>query len=286
MRQNIIMPNPEGLENIEKAILKAGSEKLYVLADFDGTLTRAFVNGKSRPSLISVLRDENYLAPGYSQKAKGLFAKYHPIEIDPAVPMEEKKKAMREWWTAHFNLLIESGLNKKDLESIVKSGKIRFREGVLEFLDLLKKFKIPLVILSSSGLGRDVIEMFLKENGGLYNNIHIVSNSYKWDKKGKAVGVNEPIIHCMNKDETMVQDFPAFKAIKGRKSVLLLGDSIGDVGMIAGFDYDNLIKVGFLNNETEKNLEEYKRNYDVLILNDGSMDYINKFLKRMGLFKK
>ena len=281
MLRSTIIPNPKKLENTERVILKAGAGKIYVLADFDKTLTKAFVDGKSVPSLISVLRDGNYLAPGYSQKAKDLFAKYHPIEIDPAIPMEEKKKAMRKWWAAHFNLLIKFGLNKKDIESVVESGKIKFRQGVLEMLDFLKEHKIPLVILSSSGLGRDVIAMFLKKKGRLYDNIYIVSNSYKWDKAGRAVGIKKPIIHCMNKDETMIQDFPAFEAIKERKNVLLLGDSLGDVGMVSGFDYDNLIKVGFLNNEAEKNLEEYKRNYDILILNDGSMDYVNRFLKEM-----
>lgn len=279
MLKNVIIPNPEKLENTERAILKAGAGKIYVLADFDRTLTKAFVDGKSTPSLASVLRDENYLAPGYSQKAKELFAKYHSIEIDPVMSMEEKKKAMRKWWTAHFDLLIKSGLNKKDLESVVESGKIKLREGVLEMLDFLKEHKIPLVILSASGLGGDIIAMFLKKKGRLYDNIYIISNSYKWDNAGRAVGIKKPIIHCMNKDETMIQDFPVFRVIKERKNVLLLGDSLGDVGMVTGFDYDNLIKVGFLNNGEEKALEEYKRNYDVLILNDGSMDYVNKFLK-------
>ena len=66
------------------------------------------------------------------------------------------------------------------------------------------------------------------------------------------------------------------KKVKNRKNVILLGDSVSDTEMITGFEYDNLIKIGFLNEEIEKDLENYKENYDILILNDSSIEFINK----------
>jgi len=51
--------------------------------------------------------------------------------------------------------------------------------------------------------------------------------------------------------------------------------------MIEGFDYDNLIKIGFLNENVEANLEYYKDNYDIIILNDSSLGYINRLLKEI-----
>ena len=51
--------------------------------------------------------------------------------------------------------------------------------------------------------------------------------------------------------------------------------------MIKGFSYENLIKIGFLNENIEENLEAYKKVYDVVILNDGTMDYMNKLLREM-----
>lgn len=35
---------------------------------------------------------------------------------------------------------------------------------------------------------------------------------------------------------------------------MLLGNGVDDIDMVEGFDYENLIKVGFLNEEAEKNL--------------------------------
>ncbi|MBU1349747.1 hypothetical protein KJ978_03455, partial [Patescibacteria group bacterium] len=49
------------------------------------------------------------------------------------------------------------------------------------------------------------------------------------------------------------------------------------------FDYDNLIKIGFLNENVKENLEEYKKNYDVVILNDGSMEYVNDLLNEINI---
>jgi 5'-nucleotidase len=83
----------------------------------------------------------------------------------------------------------------------------------------------------------------------------------------------------MNKNETVIQALPFFEIIKDRKNILLLGDSLGDIGMAEGFNYENLINIGFLNENVEDNLEPYKRNYDVVILNDSSLEYVNGLLK-------
>ena len=63
--------------------------------------------------------------------------------------------------------------------------------------------------------------------------------------------------------------------------MILLGDNLEDIGMIEGFDYENLIKIGFLNENVEENLLEFKKNFDAIILNDGEMDFVNKLLKEI-----
>ena len=279
--ENVVISNSVELEKVKKLILEQGKDKIHVLADFDRTLTKAFVNGKKILSIISILRNEDYLSEEYSEKAKALANRYHPIEIDLSIPIGEKKKAMHEWWTKHFYLLIKSGLNKKHLEKVIEDGNIQFREGIFEFLDFLYEKKIPLIIMSSAGLGGDAISMYLEKQGKLYENISIISNSYEWDSDGNAVGVKEPIIHVMNKDETVIKNYKVFGLVKDRKNVLLLGDSLGDVGMIAGFEYDNLIKIGFLNEKINENLEQYKENFDIILLNDTGFNYVNELVKEI-----
>lgn len=281
MHSKIIISNKERLENVKKAMEKDGASKLHVLTDFDRTLTTAFMDGKSVPSLISILRDGDYLTPDYAEKAHALFNKYHPIEIDPDVPFEKKWAAMDEWWRKHFKLLIESGFERSDLVKAAVLGKVLLREGFNEIADFLDSRNIPLVIMSSSGLGSESIALYLKQAGKLYDNVHIICNEYEWDEAGRAIGVREPIIHALNKYETAIQDYPAFDAVRERKNVILLGDSVDDVGMVQGFEYNNLITIGFLNDKVEENLERYQKAFDVVITGDGSMEYVNELLNEL-----
>ena len=278
----IIIPNDKRLEEIKEEIKRQGDGSIHILTDFDRTLTYSLTAEKEKlPSVISILRNGNYLSKDYAKKAHELFEKYHPIEIKPEISLEEKKKKMQEWWNSHFELLIKSGLNKKDLESVVETGIIRLRDGTKELFDYLHKKEIPIIIMSSNGIG-DTIQMILNKEKILYDNISIITNLYKFDKRGNALRVLEPIIHVMNKDETSIQNHPEiYEKIKERKNVILIGDSLGDLGMITGFEYDNLIKIGFLNPGEENNLERYKENFNMILTNDSNFQPLNKLLKEL-----
>jgi 2-hydroxy-3-keto-5-methylthiopentenyl-1-phosphate phosphatase len=79
-----------------------------------------------------------------------LFKKYHPIERDPNISIEEKKEKMLEWWKASFEVFIKYSLNKINLRNIAKSEHIEIRKGIIEFLKFLKENNIPLIIISAS----------------------------------------------------------------------------------------------------------------------------------------
>ncbi|MFH1456947.1 MAG: hypothetical protein ABIF17_02405 [Patescibacteria group bacterium] len=282
MSEKIIITNKNELTEKIKKISIDGLEKFHVLSDFDKTLTKAFApGGVKTASLIAVLRDEGYLTPDYPKKAKDLFNYYHAIEIDPKLSKEKKKTAMQEWWTKHFELLIASHLHKSDVEKAVSSQQIQLREGADEFLGFLHKEQIPLVIMSSSGLGVEAISLYLKSQNCFFDNIHIISNEFIWDKDGYAVKIKEPIIHSLSKEETLLKDFNFYDEVVQRKNVLLLGDSPDDIDMISGFEYKTLIKVGFWNKPTPENELIYQKSYDILIKNDGSMMEINKILNQI-----
>ncbi|OGI27986.1 MAG: hypothetical protein A2359_02160 [Candidatus Moranbacteria bacterium RIFOXYB1_FULL_43_19] len=277
--KNIIIANPEELERKKEAIRRGGAKKLHVLADFDRTLTHNTFDGQKKASLIAILREENCLTPDYPEKALALRDKYMPIELDLSIPLPERKKAMDEWWTKMFDLLRESKLNVKDLETVVSSGKINLRRGVEDFMDYLHSFQIPFVIMSASGIGEEVIEIFLNKRGKFFENVFIVANSFEWDAQGYMMRAREPIIHSHNKDETAIHRFPAHERIKNRKNILLLGDHAGDAGMSDGFDAENIIKVGFLNEKVEENLEHYKKLFDVVLLDDPPFDFVVELIK-------
>jgi cytosolic 5'-nucleotidase 3 len=276
---NIKIPHQEEFEKKKDIFKNEGIEKIHIISDFDRTLTKAFVNGEKFPSIISQLYDGHHLTDDYTQKANALKDKYHPIEINSNIPIEEKRRAMEEWWRTHKKLLIESGLNLKDVQDIVDNGKLEFRVGATEFFDLANNNNIPLVIFSSSGIG-EAIPMYFKKINRNYKNIHIVTNSMIYNENGNAIATKEPVIHVFNKGEIALKGLPIMKKLKVRKNVLLLGDSLGDLDMIEGFKYDNIIKIGFYNYK-EENLEDFEKNFDAIILNDGSMNFVNDLLKEI-----
>ena len=281
MENNIIIANPEELQRKINIFREQGINKIHVLADFDKTLTKEFVNGKKITSIVAILRNEGYLTPDYPERAKELHSKYYPIEIDTSIPIEEKKDMMLEWWKKHFELVIKSKLNKSDLANVINSENIALRKRAKDFFNLLNELEIPIIIISSSALG-ETISMFIEKENLLFDNIKIISNEFIWDDEGYAIEIKEPIIHIFNKDETIISKFPFFDQVKDKKNVILLGDSLGDLGMIEGFDYDNIIKIRFLNENIEQSLEIYKKSFDVVILNDGDFSYINQLMEQIS----
>lgn len=273
--------NEQEIKAVIERMKKDGADKLHVLADFDNTLTLAHVDDKPVPSMVSILRDGDYLTPDYAAKAHALYNHYAPMEHDLSIPKEDRKKAMAQWWGTHFKLLIESGLTKEVVKRAIDSGKIKFRDGVLQFLEALKGNNVPIIIMSSSALGGDAIESCLKKEGHYFDNITIISNTFIWDEKGRAVGTHEPHLHAMSKEETIINNFPIYEEIKHRPNVILLGDTLGDVGMAVGFPYDNLIKIGFLNKDAQKRLDDFQKYYDITITNDGTFEYVNEVLQKI-----
>jgi len=295
--ENIIIANPD-LEDIKIKIAEDGANSLHLLTNFDNSLTKAFVNGEKIPSIISQIRNGKFLTKDYSKQAHDLYNKYHAIEIDNKLKREEKISYMQEWWRTHYNLLVELGLNKKDIQRVVKEGKVEFRKGFLDFLDLLKQNNIPMIVMSATGLG-DAIELYFKKYNKFSENIHIISNFFMFDNNGRVKSIKEPIIHSMNKHEIILKQHnpEVFKKIEKRKNVILIGDRIEDIGMIQGFKYDNIIKIGFLNENNpfkkgltqnqdinkkfEEQLEVYKKTFDIIITGDGDFSFINGLLREI-----
>jgi cytosolic 5'-nucleotidase 3 len=279
---NILISDKKRFEGIKNKIKADGLDNLHFLADFDRTLTYGLLNGVKTSSIISILRDGNHLSPDYAKKAHDLFDKYHPIEVDSTLPIDHRRRAMSKWWEEHNNLLIDSGLNINDLKSIAENDRLKFREGVFNFLDFLHQKKIPLIIFSASGCG-EAIELFFDKHNRNYPNILYIINKFNWDNNGNAVSIKGLIIHSLNKNETILKDIPSvYNIIKEKRNIILLGDSIGDLGMASGFDYKNLLTIGFLNPGYNKNKDDYLNKFDVVLEGDKDVNFINNLLQDLS----
>lgn len=113
-----------------------------------------------------------------------------------------------------------------------------------------------------------------------HHSSHIVSNFIRYDDEGKLISFQDHVIHSFNKNEQEIHGTSYFQTILTRPNVILLGDTLGDVGMIAGMkNLRQILKIGFLNQSTPAKLEVYKRAYDLVICDDQSFDLPNAILK-------
>lgn len=258
------------LQSKLKNLLADGVDNLHILADFDGTITREYVDGVKTPSAVSIFRDNpKYFPESYRTKAHELFEHYYPIEMNPDLPMDFRKSKMIEWWNAHFQLLIDYKIKKSYIEEISESGMISSRSGVTEFLNLTHKLQIPVIIISASALGES-IEIYLKSHGLLHDNIHLFVNKFIWNEEGIAVDVQRPIFHSLNKDETELAEFPNLKKeISKRKNVLVLGNAPGDAKMSHGLAHDQKLTIGFVDpEEQEERVQNLKKCFDFVLTDD------------------
>lgn len=274
--ENIFIKNKNELEKKIQKFIADGAKKLHVITDFDRTLTPALIDGKRATTSFAQAREEGYLGEEYTKKAQALFDHYYPIEISSNISNEKRSSAMREWYEGHLNLMIEYGMNRDVMDDIVAKGKIVLRAGGAEFFRLLDKQQIPILIFSA-GLG-DIIKNYFIKNNLLTPNVHLISNFFNFSDDGKAIDYIRPAIHTCNKNEIEVGHTPYFRDLGERKNVLLLGNDIGDLGMSEGFNYDEIIRIGFTSHEEKDNEEKIKQSYDLVIENDGDMEYVNELL--------
>ncbi|KAA8539064.1 hypothetical protein F0562_025756 [Nyssa sinensis] len=287
----VVVADPELVEKKKAAIRLGGPAKLQVIADFDGTLTKYRIDGRRGQSSHGLLQQGN---PKYDDKRQELFEYYHPLEINPTIPIDEKAKLMVEWWEKTHALLIEGGLTYDAIKTSVSNSTIAFREGVVELFEFLEERDVP-VLIFSAGLA-DVIEEVLRQKlHRSFKNVKIVSNRMVFDQHGHLVSFKGKTIHVLNKNEhaldmaAPVHDLMGDSngpiddnaSVRKRTNVLLLGDHIGDLGMSDGLNYETRISVGFLNDNIKSSLDSYREAFDVVYLNDAPMWGVVKLVSQL-----
>lgn len=283
LSSNVHIGNPTAFRQKIDQLIKGGPDKLQIIADYDKTLTT-----ENSHTSWDMLERGGLLSPSYENATRELAKKYHPMEIDPFLSPDEKKTAMVAWWGAAHELLVAEKLSRTLLSERIKSlqSKVQLRTGYESFFELLAARRVPVLILSA-GIG-DMIEYALEgKNLSQYNhvNVHIISNFFKYDEAGIVTGFKGKMIHVFNKNEVVVKDTPHYANIAARGNVLLMGDSLGDLRMADGVPHECVLTVGFLHTslhdkaKIEILLAEYKRRFDVVLVDTDSLEYVHDIVR-------
>ncbi|MCP9257978.1 5'-nucleotidase [Dirofilaria immitis] len=225
-------------------IINADKDKLLVISDFDYTLSR-FHDAEGKSCLTT-----------------------HGVFDNAACMISKEHGSVANFPRTHHQDWFHEENNRK----ICFQAKIELKEGTEELILTLHDHNIPLIIFSA-GVG-NVIDFFLQKTlGGFPNNVHIISNMMEYDENDVAVAFSEPLIHTFSKNSAVISHHGSlFNEISSRTCVLLMGDTLGDLKMDVGLEYEQVaLKIGFLNYNDETLLAQYLDGFDIVLLDDQTM---------------
>ena len=87
---------------------------------------------------------------------------------------------------------------------IQSEGDFYFRNGILEFFELIEEFNIPLFIISACV--NDIIEIILESLLSKYSTLiskgllYIMGNKFNFDENDNIIGYEKPMITTFNKN--------------------------------------------------------------------------------------
>lgn len=255
-------------------ILSLKNKNFYVAMDFDKTIT----SSDSVDSWAAVAQAE-FVGQELGKKMDELYNKYRPIEVDYSISEDEKKKYIEEWYKSCMDLYYKCNLDKDKMTKSIQSTNMTFRSGAKEFLELMYKNDIPVIVLSA-GIG-NAIEQFLKDNNCLFKNMYIISNFIEFDENGKAKKFdNSKIIHTLNKNMRghLPREFE--EKLSNKEYRLLIGDLIEDIRMVDKNELDRTLKIGILDINIESNIDIYNKYFDLVLQGEDATFYqITKYVE-------
>jgi 5'-nucleotidase len=245
--------------------------KIHILADFDKTITehRNF-------SSWQVLREGELKGTDYAREANEQYAKYRPIETDYTLSDEYRDMMLKQWWREHFGLFAKHKLSEEFIARVAQDVSImKFRPGADRFMCAMHDKGVPFVIISA-GIG-NFIEGLLRREKCLFDDVFVLANFIAFSD-GIATGVDGAVIHSLNKNETALPEAIKDKLGK-RPDIILFGDGIDDIKMAAAEKREGALKIGFLEDNVEQNLEAFRDAFDIVCTDNTTFDDINKILK-------
>ncbi|XP_071447519.1 7-methylguanosine phosphate-specific 5'-nucleotidase [Hetaerina americana] len=279
MSENVRMKNSEKVKSIINKLIVGGKDMLQVISDFDYTLTKQHENGKRCLSSFGIFEVSEHLPAHYREKSLVLFDKYHPIEVCHKMTVEEKVPHMIQWYKEAETLLTGCYLTPQDIINAVQETHTAMRDGTDDMMNTLEKAGIPVLVLSA-GIG-DVVQAVLKKHAILHPNVSIVSNFLMFSQVDTNIvldGFQGEFIHVFNKHAA---GSGPNKSGHSRSHVILLGDNVGDAGMAEVVQPTPLavLKIGFLYEKSEERLPSFLEHFDIVLIDDQTMCFMNKLLQ-------
>ncbi|CAG9762869.1 unnamed protein product [Ceutorhynchus assimilis] len=285
-KDNVHIKNKDALSRLIDDMCKGGMGRLQVISDFDKTITKQHHEGAPHLSSFTMFSNMPAVAANehYQNTVRGLRQKYYPIELDPHIPIADKIKHMEDWWGMSEKAICGLKITQQDIDDVCVVSDPVLRDGSEEFFKELSDQNVPVLVLSA-GCG-DIVQAVLKHRCVYHPNVKVVSNFLKFNPDGTIAGFKDKIIHIFNKNETALENTDFYQELAKRDNAIILGDSLGDANMAQGMEHcRNVLKIGFLYEHIEHNLQQYMDTFDVVLVDDQTMEIPRAIFEYLRDFK-
>ena len=86
------------------------------------------------------------------------------------------------------------------------------------------------------------------------------------------------IIHGMNKSDIKVEK-NFYQKIKDKEYAVIIGDQLSDLKMSRNVPKKDVLTIGFLESNIETLEQEFDKNFDIVLKNNGNFNDVSKILK-------
>ena len=280
-------------------------KNLALLTDFDFTITKLY-NYQKNKTLGSSYRfyDEGLIGGDQQKITKAqddLCKKYINYERDTSIDIKIREEKMHEFYSKSLDIYINPKFTRDSIGKMLEKLKDKFeiRKYLKEYFELLIELEVPIIIISG-GIKEVIIDLLKQsiKDFELYciqKKIVIIANELIFDKEMGCIGYSPDVIYTFNKSyfvkKIIEKDFPQIE------NYLIFGDHLNDYDSVQDLNLsqEHIIGFGFINikpeyiedeskkKEIAKNIEDYKKVYDVNLIGDTDFLFM---LKIMEMFKQ
>ena len=279
--------------------LDGKKDKIIVVTDFDYTLFNKYKysTGEKCVSSFGMYNQEVFGGDqeNFHQKRKKLYNTYIKYEEDFSIDEKTKKEKLIEWCIKEMEDMVHPNFTRDSIRKMVEmkndKRQIYLKKNVGKFYEKLIELNIPIIIVSG-GVKEIIIEFLeLLNIKGLDDYIKnkrilFVANEFLFDENGKCVDFSKNIIHGYNKSEYVKKLVDEY--FPNIENAFVLEDLDTDYKSIEKLNLNkdkNIIGIGFIyyspedlknkdfDYENNKQINEYKKIYDVNLLMEEGYDF-------------
>uniref|UniRef100_A0A1B6LV25 5'-nucleotidase n=1 Tax=Graphocephala atropunctata TaxID=36148 RepID=A0A1B6LV25_9HEMI len=262
---NVVLKDEEDFKNKLSNMVEDGVDNLQFVSDFDDTITKHIVDGKRGLTSFDVFIRAKSISQVCIDRVKAHLSMLEPNLFNANLEPDQQVQFDREL-AKLLACSVGERIGLAEIHEAVERVVTPLKDGCKELLTLLSDLRVPLTVVSA-GSG-EVIEKMLKDF-----NAKVVANYVKF-QDDHITELLKPNIGMFNKHKVPLPIDPS------RSNIIVIGDFAWDSKIADNVvNVKNTLKIGFFYGRKNESIEQDLNFFDVLLLDDESMNVALGILK-------